>query len=168
MKSIRIAKVTLNMGTGKSMDLLDKAVNLMKNLVGITPVKCVTNKRIAAWGLRPGLPIGCKLTLRGKKAEETLKRFLYAKDNMLMPSSFDDRGNISFGVPEYIDVKDAKYDPKLGIMGMQVSITLERPGYSIKKRKIRPSKLSKKHIISKTDAMEFMKTNFGINIQENE
>jgi len=64
MKVIRIEKITLNIGAGKDQNRLDKAKILLKHVTGIEPVKTVTKKRIPNWGLRPGLPIGCKITLR--------------------------------------------------------------------------------------------------------
>ncbi len=164
MKTIRIEKVTLNVGAGKDQNKLDKAIILLKNLTGIEPVKTTTQKRIPGWGLRPGLPIGCKLTLRKKEATELLKRLIEAKDHMLAESQFDSSGNIAFGIHEYIDIPGIKYDPKVGIMGFQVCVTLERPGFRVKKRSIRKSKISKKHNISKEEAMDFMKNEFNIKI----
>jgi large subunit ribosomal protein L5 len=164
MRDIRIEKVTLNIGAGKDQNRLDKGVKLLKQLTGIDPVKTVTNKRIPNWGLRPGLPIGCKITLRKTEAKEILARLLKAKDNNLQNSQFDGKGNIAFGVPEYIDVPGAKYDPTIGVIGFEVCITLERPGYRIKKRRISQRKLPARHQISKDDAIMFMKTNFNVQV----
>ncbi|MBU0472021.1 MAG: 50S ribosomal protein L5, partial [Nanoarchaeota archaeon] len=136
MRQIRIEKVTLNIGAGKDQNRLKHAVTLLKSITGINPVKTITQKRIAGWGLRPGLPIGCKITLRKDEAKTMLLRLLQAKDNKLTKSSIDNSGNISFGIPEYIDIPEAKYDPEIGIIGLQVSITLGRPGFRIKRRKV--------------------------------
>src|SRR3989338_1642831 len=97
MRDVRVEKVTLNVGCGKDQTRLDKGVVLLKNITGIDPVKTFTNKRIPDWGLRPGLPIGCKLTLRKKKAEEVLARLFEAKENKLSLQQFDQEGNIAFG-----------------------------------------------------------------------
>lgn len=164
MREIRIEKVTLNIGAGKDQNKLKKSETLLKNLTGITPVKTITQKRIAGWGLRPGLPIGCKITLRKANAKVLLGRLLQAKENTLNLSSIDDSGNISFGIHEYIDIPDAKYDPDIGIMGLQVSITLGRPGFRIKRRKIMKRKISKKHKISREDAIDYLKKEFKIKI----
>jgi large subunit ribosomal protein L5 len=166
MRSIRIAKITLNVGAGKDQTKLEKGVLLLKNITGIEPVKTFTNKRIPNWGLRPGLPIGCKLTLRGNPAKELLARLLSAKDNRLEEKQFDKEGNLAFGIHEYIDIPGAKYDPKIGIAGLEVCITLERPGFRIKKRRVRKGKIPNKHRISKEESMEFMKKEFGIKIGE--
>ena len=166
MKKIRIEKLTLNIGAGKEQSNLNKAISVMKDIAGINPVKTITNKRIASWGLRPGLPIGCKLTLRKNKIPELLKRLLTAKDNVLTLKSFDNCGNISFGIHEYIDIPGTKYDPKIGIMGLQASVTLGRPGFRIGKRRIQTSKVGKTHKITKEEAIAFMKTNYNVIIKE--
>jgi len=152
----------LNIGAGKDQTKLDKGVILIKAITGIEPVKTITSKRIPGWGLRPGLPIGCKLTLRKQKAAEILKRLLEAKDKKLAESQFDEQGNISFGIHEYIDIPGVAYDPKIGIMGLQVCVSLERPGFRIKRRRLEQKKIPKKHQISKQDAINFIKNNFNV------
>ena len=107
MRAIRIEKVTLNIGAGKDQTKLEKGMLLLKNITGINPVKTVTKKRIPNWGIRPGLPIGCKLTLRKQKAKEILLRLLDAKNNTLQEFQFDNKGNIAFGIHEYIDIPSA-------------------------------------------------------------
>jgi len=166
MKTIRIEKITLNIGAGKDQNKLEKARLLLKKITGIEPVRTYTKKRIPGWGLRPGLPIGCKITLRKNSAMALLKRLIDAKDKKLMESQFDEKGNISFGIHEYIDIEGVKYDPKIGIIGLQACITLERPGFRIKRRSTKTSKVSKKHCISKEEAISYMKENFNINLGE--
>ena len=166
MTQIRIEKVTLNIGTGKDQALLEKAIKLIEHITGETPVKTVTQKRIAGWGLRPGLPIGCKITFRGKKAEELLQKLLTAKENNLQPGWFDDKGNVSFGIAEYIDIPGIKYDTNIGMMGLQVCVTLTKPGFRIKNRKLKKKKIPKKHQISKEDAIEFIKNKFNVTVEQ--
>jgi len=168
MKQIKIEKITLNVGAGKDENKLKKGIKLLKSISGIAPVTTYTYKRIPTWGLRPGLPIGCKITLRGKETQALLKRLLAAKDHKLLTRQFDIGGNLSFGVPEYIDIPEAKYDPEIGIMGFEVCVTLERPGYRVKKRRIKQNKLHKRHLITKDDSINFMKQNFNIKIAEEE
>ncbi len=166
MRDIRIEKVTLNVGAGKDQKKLEKGMMLLKNVTGIDPVKTFTNKRIPSWGIRPGLPIGCKLTLRRKKAEEILLRLLDAKDNQLSPHQFDKEGNMSFGIHEYIDIPNVKYEPKIGIMGLEVCVTFQRPGFRIKRRRKMKKKISNKHKIKKEEAIEFMKSKFKVKVGE--
>lgn len=164
MRNIRIEKLTLNIGSGKDQTKLEKGVQLLKAVTGIEPVKTITNKRIAAWGLRPGLPIGCKITLRKTPARQLITRLLAAKENTLQETNFDETGNISFGIHEYIDIPGVKYNPAIGMLGLQVCITLERPGYRIKRRRKSPTKIPKKHTIAKQEAMQYMQTQFGVNL----
>ncbi len=163
MKEIRIEKITLNVGVGKSEDVLKKGLILLQKLSPIKPVKTVTKKRIPGWGLRPGLAIGCKATIR-KNCPELLKRLLAAKENTLAEQNFDTEGNFSFGIPEYIDIKGLEYDPELKIMGLEAAVTLERPGFRVKKRKVKPARLGKKHGITKAEAIRFVKE-LGVNVQ---
>lgn len=165
MKSIRVEKITLNIGAGKDQSKLERGIALLNTITSATPIKTVTNKRIQEWGLRPGLPIGCKLTLRKDRAAKLLPRLFHAVDNKLKESQFDNNGNIAFGVREYIDVQGVKYDPKIGIMGLEVCITLERPGYRIKRRRLLPRKIPPRHRISKHEAMDFMIKNFNVNVE---
>ena len=168
MKQIKIEKITLNIGAGKDQNRLAKSIKLLKNITGIEPIKTFTTKRIPTWGLRPGLPIGCKLTIRKDKAKEILKRLLESRDNILIPTHFDENGSIAFGIPEYIDIPGVDYDPEIGIMGLEVCVTLERPGFRIKRRKVQKKKIPPKHKIGKEDAMEFMKKEFNIKVGEEE
>ncbi len=163
LRKIKVAKVTINIGAGKNEELLKKGLVLLQKLSPQHPVKTFTKKRIPGWGLRPGLAIGCKVTVR-KGAEELLQRLLVAKSKTLSPSCFDERGSFSFGIPEYIDIGGLEYDPELKIIGLEVAVTLERPGYRVKKRKIGPTKIGKKHIITREEAIDFVK-GLGVEVQ---
>lgn len=168
MRKITVEKLTLNIGAGKDQAKLEKAEKLLKQITGIAPVRTKTDKRIASWGLRPGLPIGCKLTLRDEQAVVMIPRLLAALDMKLTESNFDDNGNVSFGIKEYIDIKDAKYDPDIGIIGLQASITLKRPGFRIKQRKMLKKSIPLRHRIAKSESMDFMKQNFGVKFKSDE
>ena len=166
MRQISIEKVTLNIGAGKDQTKLEKGLKLIKSIADHTPVKTFTKKRIQEWGLRPGLPIGCKLTLRKKKALDLLKRLLEAKDNTLQISNLDNEGNISFGISEYIDIPGVNYDPDIGIMGLQVCITLKRKGFRIRRRILKRRVIPRKHRIKKEEAIDFMKNTFNLKVGE--
>src|SRR3990167_1956469 len=155
MRSIKIEKVTLNIGAGKDQSKLEKGLILLNAIAQATPVKTITNKRIQEWGLRPGLPIGCKLTLRKEKAVKILPRLLEAIEHKLAARQFDENGNVAFGIHEYIEIPGVKYDPKIGIMGLEVCVTLERPGFRIKRRKLLQRKIPLRHRISKQEAIDF-------------
>ena len=167
MQNIKIEKVTLNIGVGNEPDKLEKAMVLLEKITNSKPQKTFTKKRIPTWNIRPGLAIGCKVTLRAKKAELMLKKLLYTVNNSLKVSQFDDKGNFSFGIKEYIDIPDVKYEVSLGIIGLEVAVTLQRPGFRIKKRTVKQSNIPSKHQISKQQAIDFIKKEFNINVEEN-
>ena len=162
MRNIKLGKVTLNIGAGTNTAKLDKGIKLIHHIAGRKPVKTFTTKRIPTWGVRPGLPLGCKLTLRKKPAREVLTRLLQAKENKLSSKQFDDLGNVAFGIHEYIDIPGAKYDPDVGIMGLEVCVTLERAGFRIKKRRTRKSTIPKTHTIKREEAIDYLKKEFGV------
>ncbi len=166
MKDIRIEKITLNIGTGMPGPQLEKALKVLGTITGAKPVSTKTQKRIPGWKIRPGLEIGAKVTLRGKRAEEVLGDLLKAVDNRLQDYKFDKNGNLSFGVKEHIEIPGIKYDPEIGITGLEVAVTLARPGFRIRRRRIRKRTIGKKHLITPEEAIEFIKKKFGAEITE--
>lgn len=168
MKHIKINKLTLNIGAGKDTNRLEKGLVLLEKITGAKPVKTITQKRIQGWGLRPGVPVGCKVTLRKQKARELLSRLLYARDNKLTQDQIDTNGNVAFGIPEYIDIQDMQYIPEIGITGLEVCVTLERNGFRIKRRKIMKRKIPNKHKISREEAIDFLKKEFNVKFEEEE
>ncbi|MAG15765.1 50S ribosomal protein L5 [Candidatus Woesearchaeota archaeon] len=165
MKLIKIEKITLNIGTGTDATKLEKGIKLINHISGKKPVKTFTTKRIPTWGVRPGLPLGCKLTLRKKGAKEMLVRLLQAKENQLASKQFDNVGNLAFGIHEYIDIPGAKYDPDVGIIGLEVCVTLERAGFRVKKRRVKKNPISKKHLITRDEAIDYMQKEFNVEIK---
>jgi len=168
MQKVRIEKITLNVGAGKDQAKLEKGIKLLNTVTGIKPVTTFTQKRIPTWGLRPGLPIGCMITLRKEQANALLPKLLESKDKILKESQFDNNGNVSFGVPEYIDIPGIEYDPEIGVMGFEVCVTLEKPGFRIKKRRVKKKKLHQNHRITRKEAMKFMQEKFNVKYGEAE
>ena len=165
MRMIKIEKLTLNIGTGMPGEKLEKALKLLNKVSQSKPVSTVTKKRIPTWGVRPGLEIGAKVTLRGKKAEELLTRLLKAKGNVLPSSKFDRTGNFSFGVAEYIDIPGVEYDATIGITGLEIAVTLMRPGFRIRSRQRKRKSIPESHAITKEDAINFMKDKFKVKVE---
>lgn len=167
MKEIEIEKLTLNVCVGESGDKLENAKILLERISDSKVVYTHAKKRIPTWNLRYGLAIGVKTTIRGKKVYELLKRLFESVENNIHPKNFDNEGNLSFGIKEYIHIPDVKYDPSLGIIGLDVCITLKRKsGYRVKRRNYKKSRVGKKHRISKEESMNFFKENFKITIGE--
>lgn len=101
---------------------------------------------------------------KGKKALELVKRLLEARDNTLEAVNWDNEGNLSFGIKEYIDIPGVKYNPDIGIMGLQVCATLKRNGFRIKHRSIKRRLIPKKHRIKKEESIEFMEKEFNVRV----
>ena len=168
MQEIRIEKLTLNIGVGDSGDKLDKAMSLLKEISGEKPIKTKTTKRIPTWNIRPKLAIGAKVTLRGGKAEKMLTRLLKSVNNMIQKRKFDDYGNFSFGIKEYINIPEVEYIPEIGIIGLEAAVTLERRGFRVKRRILRKNRVGKKHLITKEQSMDFIRNKFNAEITEKE
>lgn len=165
MRAIKIEKVTLNIGCGGDAEKIEKATKLLEMLTGRKTV-ITKSKRRSTFGISKGKPVGVMVTLRGEVAEDFFKRALYAVENKLKSSQFDDEGNFSFGVKEYIDIQGVKYSHQVGMMGLDVSVTLKRPGFRIKYRKIQKREIPRKHRINREEAMNWLKNRYGVEILE--
>ena len=164
MKKISLEKVVLNMGLGKSGDIIEIAKNALKQIAGKTPASREAKATNRDWGVRKGEPIGVAITLRGEDATALLKRLFEAKGNEVKGKSFDNFGNYSFGINEHIDIPGVKYDPKIGILGLGVSVTLTRPGFGIRTRSKHKAKVGKKHIIKSEEAKDYLINEFGVTV----
>ncbi|MBI4043787.1 MAG: 50S ribosomal protein L5 [Candidatus Diapherotrites archaeon] len=164
MQRVFIAKVTLNMGVGQTGEELKRAEQILQRVSNHKTVQTICKVKQPEWGIREGIPIGVKTTLRGGHASAFLKQALQANGNELNARSFDRLGNFGFGVKEYIDLPGAKYDPKLGIRGLDVLVTLEKPGYRVKKRKVRTRPIGKRQLVGREEAIEFVKKEFGVKV----
>jgi len=164
MREIRIEKVVLNIGCGADREKLKRAEKFLGSMTGQKPIITRTHKR-TTFGMARKRPIGVKVTLRGKKAEMFLKDALKAIDNRMNEKQVNP-GNFSIGIKENIDLPRVKYDPEIGILGLDVCVTLERPGFRVKRRRIKTSKVGKKHLITKEETIEWLKNNFGVDFIE--
>ncbi len=163
MKEIHVSKVVINIGVGKSGDPVEKAKNALSELTGKTPSVRGAKKSVRDFGIHKGEPIGAMVTMRRTDATNFLRRIIESKGNVIKNSSFDNNGNISFGIHEHIDIPGTKYNPDIGIFGMDVCAALMRPGYRISKRR-NPSKIGKNHKITKDESIEFFKAQFGVEV----
>ena len=164
MRKISLEKVVLNMGVGKSGDVIEIAKKALDQISGKR--SCARNAKETQrdWGVRKGKPIGAAVTIRGDDARELLKRLLEAKGNMVNGRSFDNFGNYSFGIREHIDIPGVKYDPQIGILGLGISVTLTRPGYGIRRRSKHKASVGKSHIITSQEAKDYLVKEFGVTV----
>lgn len=166
MQQVQLDKITLNVGVGQSGEPLQRAKELLEKISNSTPVLTAAKDRNPTFKIRKGDLIGAKVTLRKAKAQDVLTRCLKACENTLLIGNFDRNGNVSFGVKEYIDVPGLKYDPKIGMMGFDVAVTLTKPGMRVQKRKIAKTKVPQKQKVTKEEAITYMKDAFKISVKE--
>ena len=164
MKKITLEKVVLNMGVGKSGDIIQVAKRALEQISGKKPSTRNARETQRDWGVRKGEPIGVAVTVRGNDAVVLLKRLLEAKGNSINGKSFDNFGNFSFGINEHIDIPGVKYEPSIGILGLGISIALTRPGYGIRKRSKHKASVGKSHIITNQEAKDYLVKEFGVTI----
>ena len=164
MRKISLEKVVLNMGIGKSGDIIDVAKRALEQISGKKPSTRNAKETQRDWGVRKGEPIGVAVTVRGEDAKVLLKRLLEAKGNTVNGKSFDNFGNYSFGINEHIDIPDVKYEPSIGILGLGISIALTRPGYGIRKRSKHKASVGKSHVISNQEAKDYLVKEFGVTV----
>ena len=161
-----IEKITINIGVGEAGERLTKAETVLKGLTEHNPIQTLSKTTNKDWGLRKRMPIGCKVTLRGKDVNNFLTEALKTRENKIASYSFDEQGNLSFGIPDHTLFKNQKYDPKIGIFGMDVSVTMKKIGYRVKKRRIAPGHIPKRHQVTKEETIQFFQKQFNAEVLE--
>lgn len=160
----KIEKVVVNISVGKSGEPLEKATKVLKEITGQTPCKRKARTSIRDFGIRKGESIACIVTLREEGALEFLKKALTVVDQKLSNRSFDGQGNFSFGLKEHIELPGVRYDPDIGIFGMDVCVSVIRPGYRVKNRRKEKAKIGSKHVLTPQESMIFVKDTLGVEI----
>jgi large subunit ribosomal protein L5 len=160
----KIEKVVVNISVGKSGEPLEKATKVLKEITGQTPCKRKAKESVRDFNIRKGESIACIVTLRKAKAIEFLNKVLPVVDKKLSGRSFDKQGNFSFGIKEHIELPGVKYDPDVGIFGMDVCVSVIRPGYRVKTRRRGRSKLGAKHVLTPEESLMFAKEALGVEI----
>ncbi|MDA4117523.1 MAG: 50S ribosomal protein L5 [Thaumarchaeota archaeon] len=166
MRRMSIGKVVINIGVGKSGEAVERARKVLEQITAQKPASRKARKSIRDFGTHEGEPIGLVVTARGQdRCKELITRLLAARDKKLKASSFDPRGSVSFGLKEHIEIPGIRYDPEIGIWGMNVSILLERPGYRVSRRQHKSARVGKGHFISQEEAIEYFKREFGVVVE---
>jgi len=161
----RIVKVTVNIGVGESGERLQKAARVLEALTGQKPSFRRAKKTIRDFGIRKGEPIAVMVTLRRERAEEFLRKAFQAIGGRLKASQFDEFGNVAFGIKEHILLPGVRYDPEIGVFGMDVAITVERPGYRVARRRRARSRVPRRHRVTREESMLLLNEKFGVVIE---
>ncbi|MDP3881632.1 MAG: 50S ribosomal protein L5 [Nanoarchaeota archaeon] len=157
MRAPYIEKVIIS--AGATGDDLIKARKLLELLSKKKAQIVQSNKRIPDFGVRPGLEVGTRITLRRKDAIDLLKRLLGAMDNALRKKQISEN-HFSFGLEEYIEIPGIEYQRDIGIRGLNVTIVFARKGLRVGVKKIKSGKVPKKQRVSKEEIITYMEENF--------
>lgn len=166
MKNVYLEKVVINIGVGLNENMVDNAKALIKKLTNHNAGTTISKRRDPELKLKKGQHIGAVSTIRGKEALDFLKRALDANNNVLGKNAIANN-SLNFGVKEYIYFSGVKYDPKIGILGMNVNAAFARKGSRVANRKRKTSKPGYKHSkITREEIASYLKDNLKISIQE--
>ena len=164
MRTPVVEKVIVHMGVGESGQHLVNAEEILKAITGQGVVRSFAKKTLPTFGIKKNEPIGCKVTLRGQKAQEFLEIALGIVDKTLARSQFDSLGNVSFGIEEHTDFPGMRYDPNIGVFGMDVTVVIKRPGERVCKRRIATRKIPTDHRVTVEDAIAFLNESYGVEV----
>jgi len=160
MRQIFIEKLIINICVGESGDKLTKAGRVLKELTDQEPVFSVARLTVRTFGIRRNEKIAVHVTVRGQKAEDILDKGLQVHEYELKDSNFSATGNFGFGIQEHIDL-GLKYDPSVGIYGMDFFVVLARPGFRVSRKKRCCARVGVTHRITKEVTQKWFTTKFG-------
>lgn len=166
MQDIYLEKVVINIGIGSNENAIEGAKSLIKKLTNHDASSTTAKKRSPEFKIRKGQLIGAVATLRKKEAYDILKRALDANNNQITENAIANN-SLNFGVKEYIYFTGVKYDPKIGILGLNVNASFARKGLRVKRRKRRSGNVSRKHnSVSREAIIAYIEKHFGAKLAQ--
>ena len=166
MKRISVDKVVINVGVGKSGEPMEKAKNALLELTGHKPDVRGAKETIRDFGIHKGEPIGVIVTLRREPAVEFLKRVVMQLRGMCSRRRhLTTTATFLLAFMNILTSQGTKYNPDIGIFGMDINVVLSRPGYRIARKSRKRSKIGKTHRINRDEAIEFFKQEYGAEVE---
>jgi large subunit ribosomal protein L5 len=165
-RAIRVIKIVVNAGVGESGENRTKAEKVLQMITRQKPVATRSHSTNRDFGIRKGQEIGAKVTLRGAAAVDFLGRAFEARDRQLDIDSIDRNGNFSFGIADYTDFTGMKYDPQIGIHGMDVAVELGRTGYRVRARRLCSRPIPPALRSTPGETRTFLETTFQVKVLE--
>jgi len=159
MKKLRIDKLVVNISVGQSGDRLTRAARVLEQLTGQAPVTSKARYTVRTFGIRRNEQIAVHATVRGAKAAEILERGLKVREYELRAQNFSNTGNFGFGIDEHIDL-GLKYDPSVGIYGMDFYVVMARPGFRVARRRRAPGRIGIHHLVGKEEAIKWFEDTY--------
>ena len=165
-RAVRVIKIVVNAGVGESGENRTKAEKVLQMVTHQKPVATRSHSTNRDFGIRKGQEIGAKVTLRGAVARDFLARAFEARDRQLDVESIDRNGNFSFGIADYTDFTGMKYDPQIGIHGMDVAVEVGRAGFRVRERRIQSRGIPRALRSTRDETRAFLTQQFGVTILE--